>query len=106
MFVPSDSLTSTKSLGHRLFSREGPAGKFKKKSVPPAHHTFSCKDSRKNDHANCTIDDVRINTLTDTLVCERNTNQIKLKAGECNINGTWLVLKKGIKGLKNIKLTS
>lgn len=139
--VGPDALEATSCFGPRVLAQVGLVTKLRKKSQPPLHFWFMCKEEEiiigKKDEIIKTPPTMTATTSTtattsneedvqnlpsshsqsylqcgqENITCSRSSNSLEhdeqvmpdLGGGS---SSTWLVLKKGIKGLKNIRLNT
>mmetsp|Transcript_18466 Transcript_18466/g.30779 ORF Transcript_18466/g.30779 Transcript_18466/m.30779 type:complete len:180 (-) Transcript_18466:88-627(-) len=119
----SDVLENTKCFNHRSLSTRGVASKLKKRSPHPQQHEFVCKNHANVDHQSNACPSEIISNSSHGIISPTSTSSEKIHSTNSNrkaIGGvrdkddasiksgssargetcTWLILKKGIKGVK------
>ena len=119
----TEVLLNTECFGHRQLPRCGMVGKLKKRSSPPQQHTFLCKDQPNKTHSIFPLSDCdggthnsssspRTHVVPTTLLATDNEHDSEVGSASNTSTvsrtdsclETWLVLKRGIKGLKNVRI--
>lgn len=119
-------LVHTPSFGHRQLARSGLATKTKRRSTPPDHLSFVCKEweesgslvdcnepltstaplssSQHSDDGRLDLTENRgkVESPASVSTCASDTLEVGQQQQQQQV--TWLVLKRGIKGLKSIRL--